>query len=302
MSDDNSSKLNIIISHKEGKKASSGLNSLIFDPKIQQSLQELIDELIKPISDLVEESLMPGVRENITRLLETLEPVYEKRFAPGTLLGDFIIVYGGEEQQEEALERLATGYFCRTAVIYGERWISIRELYNERNGYYPTVEYIDLAKPAIVMAIHREELLDETANNFYSEIRLWVRKFIEIELLDGETLDQAQGRKVRLIRIPVDDTPEADAFEKKYANDISFNPQIRIDSLLIQYHFLEKLSKEQQIAIIAKECGYSDDEIAEALGKTTVDVRQYRSRGKKKMTERFTQEEIILDKLFEEEN
>lgn len=124
-------------------------------------------------------------------------------YGPGKFLGDIALVLSGSElARVEALDRLASRYFRREAVIYEARWYGrgldrqFYEFRGGRDGQSFQEAWKDLVQGAIVQVVNEFMAKEDPADwrSLYGEMRTAVGRETEKYLGDGWTADKRENR------------------------------------------------------------------------------------------------------------
>ncbi len=182
-------------------------------------------------------ALLPGIEvphiwvPNLITLSSAVESALkrlEEAFAPGTFFGDVFIVAGRRPGHKgAAMDRLARAYFTKGALFHPARWRLLERPYQDYREVYGADPWHHLVVSALAM-VCPSIADDQPLDGLYQWLRNEARKDIERALLDGETLDQRQGRQGRVV-LWLPDTPEVVAKEAEVAAELAQMVDLRLE-------------------------------------------------------------------------
>jgi hypothetical protein len=289
-------KLTVIFGPEKAKEVSFILTWGQVAPELTQQLQDLAEKTQKFIA----------ARD---RLIE-LQPI-------GSFIGDMMRIETHKDM--DAAKRLADKWFPRRAIFYKTRWADLepffREHAREQKQDWETAQremivsalflVLTTPRPENISIVgtpfrHRDKDWQKTHPSLWHWLRNEIRKEIERNLLDGETLDQRMGREKKhgAIQplpdddISEDDSPEVAELQRQLAKEMMataqdddiysvLSPDVRLDTILAFEK--AKLTENERLAILFEMADFPDEELAIEKGVSVGAVYQWRSRALKKI-------------------
>lgn len=210
-------------------------------------------------------------------------PYWLRLDAFGTL---FVEVRLGGAHQLEALDALLDGlpWLGGRGLFAGERWRAHRAVlasaFHARcNDKSWSEVWREVARPALLFAIHQAE---DSAYMFDvpTLLRCEMRKTVERELLDGETLDQYGARQRKRVTMPEGGEGLDILADTTWAG---FQSVENFDGWQDFLTASSSLRPEHAETVLARMWGFEFEEIARAKGVVPATVRSWHSRGMQRL-------------------
>jgi len=206
----------------------------------------------------------------------------------GTLFGEVRL---GGAHQLDALDAILDGlpWLSGRGLFAGERWRAhgavLESAFHARCGdKSPAEVWREMARPALLLAIHQVED-DAYMYDVPVVFRREMRKTIERELLDSETLDQYRARQKKRVTMPEGGEDLDILADTTWAG---FQAVEDFDGWQDFLMALSSLRPEHAETVLARTQGREFEEIARDKGVAPATVRSWHARGMRRLQDILT--------------